>query len=75
MQTLNPDELDDLVQELEEMRKKLGRKMMRYVDNPVWRLRQLRNDDINTLRDPRCWAAFTLTGYGFRPVYHLEQPT
>ncbi|KAF8856142.1 hypothetical protein BDZ45DRAFT_745704 [Acephala macrosclerotiorum] len=42
-----------------------------YVDNHEWWIRELdelEEDDLQALREPRCWAAFVLTGYGFQEI-------
>ncbi|CZT12210.1 hypothetical protein WAI453_011565 [Rhynchosporium graminicola] len=43
----------------------------KFVDNPTFwirRLDNLRDDELQDLRDPRSWAAFVLTGYGFQNI-------
>ncbi|KAL2063777.1 hypothetical protein VTL71DRAFT_5582 [Oculimacula yallundae] len=43
----------------------------KFVDNPTFWIRRLDNlsdEELQDLRDPRSWAAFVLTGYGFQNV-------
>jgi CHAT domain-containing protein len=42
-----------------------------FVDRPrywIKKLDDLRPDELRNLREPRCWAAFVLTGYGFQHI-------
>lgn len=46
-------------------------KVGRFVDRPKYwtrRLGRMRNEELQYLRTPQCWAAFVLTGYGFQNV-------
>lgn len=46
-------------------------KIGRFVDRPkywVGRLARMSGEELQYLRTPQCWAAFVLTGYGFRHV-------
>lgn len=46
-------------------------KVGRFVDRPKYwtgRLGRMRNEELQYLRTPQCWAAFVLTGYGFQKV-------
>ncbi|OCL13543.1 hypothetical protein AOQ84DRAFT_385340 [Glonium stellatum] len=46
-------------------RKKVGD----FVINPKFWIDRLRNQKLDKLQEARCWAAFVLTGYGYRPIY------
>jgi CHAT domain-containing protein len=40
-----------------------------FVDNPPFIIGKLRKFDAKLLRNPAYWAAFTLVGHGFQPMY------
>lgn len=46
-------------------------KVGRFVDRPKYwtrRLSRMKDEELQYLRTPQCWAAFVLTGYGFQNV-------
>lgn len=57
---------------LKAMFKLLGSEASTYVNSPRYWIRRLEIFDVDKLQDPRYWAAFVLTGYGFRPLYPLN---
>jgi CHAT domain-containing protein len=67
--------LDRLVDRVKEvMEKHETRKMLHgFVHNAFYWIDHLKSQDLEKLREPRCWAAFVLTGYGYTPVYRSGQ--
>jgi CHAT domain-containing protein len=70
LKNLTQQQLWELLELLKRMFKAIGpEEAKRYVNSPRTWLRILERYDVNRLREPRNWAAFVLTGYGFRAVY------
>ncbi|KIW07367.1 uncharacterized protein PV09_02213 [Verruconis gallopava] len=69
LRTLSEQQLWELVELLKRMFKILGTKSHEYINSPRTWIRLLDRYDVTRLREPRCWAAFVLTGYGFRTLY------
>lgn len=69
MQNLTHEDVWGLVERLKiEVR---HARVDKFVDNPTFwirRLDNLREEELQDLRDPRSWAAFVLTGYGFQNI-------
>jgi CHAT domain-containing protein len=68
MREFSQDDLDDLRQRLRETVAS-NRNVDEYVHDAAHYIRMLGNLDVDELRDPRCWAAFVLTGYGLKTIY------
>jgi CHAT domain-containing protein len=69
MRNLTEDVVWDLVVMLQ--RELAHPKVGKFVDrHKYWmrRLADLRAEDLQKMREPRCWAAFVLTGYGFQHI-------
>lgn len=69
MRNLDEDALWSIQERLSLMLDQVGADATKYVDNPKYWLDKLNESKVEGLREPRCWAAFTLTGYGFRSLY------
>jgi len=66
MKNLSREDVWALVERLKVVEK--DRVISRFVDRPKYWIRMLDNLkdwELQKLREPRCWAAFVLTGYGF----------
>jgi hypothetical protein len=66
---LNQQQLWEQVELLKAMFKHIGPNANNFVNSPRTWIRRLESFDVSKLSEPRCWAAFVLTGYGYRPVY------
>ncbi|KAN0116962.1 CHAT domain containing protein [Hyaloscypha variabilis] len=69
MRNLSQNDVWDLV---EKLKMKLKHpKVGDFVDRPRYWIKKLDNisaEDLQNLREQRCWAAFVLTGYGFQNI-------
>jgi CHAT domain-containing protein len=69
MRDLSREDVWALVERLKKEGK--DRIIYKFVDRPKYWIRRLDNldeEELQKLREPRCWAAFVLTGYGFQPI-------
>jgi CHAT domain-containing protein len=70
LRTLTQGELLSLVAALKrEIDKVEAAKALEYVSRANFYLEDLRTFDVQCLRNPAYWAAFTLVGHGFCPLY------
>jgi CHAT domain-containing protein len=69
LRDLGHQEFFELLEQLKMTLRALGSEVKTYVNAPKAWIRILERYDVIKLREPRCWAAFVLTGYGFRSVY------
>jgi CHAT domain-containing protein len=70
MRELKMEDVWELVDRLKEVTQEKER-VMDYVDVPdfwIGELDKLEEHNLQSLREPRCWAAFVLTGYGFQEI-------
>jgi CHAT domain-containing protein len=67
MKNMTEDMLFDLVMKLKLLVKDVA--AAHYVAKPNFWVGELEKLPIEELREARCWAAFVLTGYGFKPIY------
>jgi hypothetical protein len=69
MRNLSQNDVWDLV---EKLKMKLKHpKVGDFVDRPRYWIKKLDNisaEELQSLREQRCWAAFVLTGYGFQNI-------
>lgn len=76
MKNMNEEDLWGLIARLHSLVDRLKSTADVFLNNPPFYLRKLEQNMerlVAQLRHPRSWAAFTLTGYGFREVYPREQ--
>jgi hypothetical protein len=66
---LDQQQLMEQIELLRAMLKQLGTEASTYVNAPSYWIRKLESFDVRELRNPRCWAAFVLTGYGYQALY------
>lgn len=68
MRTMTESRLLDLVIKLQ-LQAQNVEEASRYVIKPNYWIGRLAMLPVADLREARCWAAFILTGYGFKPIY------
>jgi CHAT domain-containing protein len=68
MRRFKEDDLEELRQRLRETVASNAR-VNEYVHDAPHYIKLLGTLDVEELKDPRCWAAFVLTGYGFKNIY------
>lgn len=69
MRTLAHEDVWELVEDLKVA--VVHARVDKFVDNSTYWIRRLDNlsdEELHGLREPRCWAAFVLTGYGFQNI-------
>lgn len=68
MRTMTESRLLDLVIKLQKQAQNIE-EASQYVIKPNYWIGRLALLPVAELREARCWAAFILTGYGFKPIY------
>lgn len=68
MRTMTESRLLDLVRKLQLQAHDIE-EARQYVIKPNYWIGRLAKLPVAELREARCWAAFILTGYGFKPIY------
>ncbi|QDS68798.1 hypothetical protein FKW77_005973 [Venturia effusa] len=68
MKTMTESRLFELVTKLQ-LQAKNTEEVSQYVVSPNYTISRLANLSVAELKEARCWAAFILTGYGFKPIY------
>jgi CHAT domain-containing protein len=73
LRELTDDDLRALTDELRaEVEEEIGLETAsNFVDNPLFMIERLRKFNVVRLRNPAYWAAFTLVGHGFQPLYPI----
>ncbi|KAJ4297943.1 hypothetical protein N0V90_005842 [Kalmusia sp. IMI 367209] len=70
MRNLTEEELHDIIDEVEEHVNHGDAD--EFVINPMYHIGQLKQQDVKELAEERYWAAFVLTGYGSKELYHQD---